>query len=123
MAAFTKEQWLTIITFVIVNFCNAMCVSMQVDFNLQAPIKHCPQAPFYPREAVSKGLKVWHFGLVFGAFEITVFLVSPIIGASIKKIGVKVGKKLFIYTNHTFEAYFTGNLMHNCKLGAKCQNI
>jgi len=75
MAAFTKEQWLTIITFVIVNFCNAMCVSMQ--------------APFYPREAVSKGLKVWHFGLVFGAFEITVFLVSPIIGASIKKIGVK----------------------------------
>ena len=39
---------------------------------------------------MSKGLKVWHFGLVFGAFEITVFLVSPIIGASIKKIGVKV---------------------------------
>jgi len=75
MAAFTKEQWLTIITFVIVNFCNAMCVSMQ--------------APFYPREAVSKGLKVWHFGLVFGAFEITVFLVSPLIGSSIKKIGVK----------------------------------
>ena len=30
MAAFTKEQWLTIITFVVVNFCNAMCVSMQV---------------------------------------------------------------------------------------------
>ena len=30
MAAFTKEQWLTIITFVIVNFCNAMCVSMQL---------------------------------------------------------------------------------------------
>jgi hypothetical protein len=31
MAAFTREQWLTIMTFVIVNFCNAMCVSMQVD--------------------------------------------------------------------------------------------
>ena len=30
MASFTKEQWLTIITFVVVNFCNAMCVSMQV---------------------------------------------------------------------------------------------
>lgn len=60
-------------------------------------IEHCHQAPFYPREAVSKGLKVWHFGLVFGAFEITVFLVSPIIGASIKKIGVKVGI-LFINT-------------------------
>jgi len=75
MASFTKDQWLTIITFVIVNFCNAMCVSMQ--------------APFYPREAVSKGLQVWHFGLVFGAFEITVFIVSPIIGANLNRIGVK----------------------------------
>jgi len=75
MATFTKEQWLTIITFVVVNFCNAMCVSMQ--------------APFFPREAVSKGLEVWHFGLVFGAFEITVFIVSPIIGANLNKIGVK----------------------------------
>jgi len=75
MASFTKDQWLTIITFVVVNFCNAMCVSMQ--------------APFYPREAVSKGLQVWHFGLVFGAFEITVFIVSPIIGANLNRIGVK----------------------------------
>jgi len=66
---------MTIITFVVVNFCNAMCVSMQ--------------APFYPREAVSKGLQVWHFGLVFGAFEITVFIVSPIIGANLNRIGVK----------------------------------
>ena len=48
------------------------------------------QAPFFPREAVSKGLEVWHFGLVFGAFEITVFIVSPIIGANLNKIGVKV---------------------------------
>jgi len=75
MASFTKEQWLTIMTFVVVNFCNAMCVSMQ--------------APFYPREAVSKGLEVWHFGLVFGAFEITVFIVSPIIGANLNRFGVK----------------------------------
>jgi len=52
-----------------------MCVSMQ--------------APFYPREAVKKGLEVWHFGLVFGAFEITVFIVSPIIGTYLNKIGVK----------------------------------
>jgi len=75
MAAFTRQQWLVILTFVIVNFCNAMCVSMQ--------------APFYPREAVKKGLEVWHFGLVFGAFEITVFFVSPIIGANLNRIGVK----------------------------------
>jgi len=75
MGRFTKEQLLTVVTFVVVNFCNAMCVSMQ--------------APFYPREAVSKGLQVWHFGLVFGAFELTVFMVSPIFGTYIKKIGVK----------------------------------
>jgi MFS family permease len=71
----SRQQWLTVITFVVVNFCNAMCVSMQ--------------APFYPREAVSKGLEVWHFGLVFGAFEITVFIVSPIIGNHINRLGVK----------------------------------
>ena len=39
---------------------------------------------------MKKGLQVWHFGLVFGAFEITVFLVSPFIGASLVKFGVKV---------------------------------
>ena len=27
---FTRQQWLVTFTFVIVNFCNAMCVSMQV---------------------------------------------------------------------------------------------
>ncbi len=50
------------------------------------------QAPFYPREAVKKGLEVWHFGLVFGAFEITVFIVSPLIGANLNRIGVKVAR-------------------------------
>ena len=30
LANFTRQQWLTAITFVVVNFCNAMCVSMQV---------------------------------------------------------------------------------------------
>jgi len=75
MADYTREQMLIIITFVVVNFCNALCASMQ--------------APFYPREAVSKGLQVWHFGLVFGAFELTVFSVSPLIGTFLNKLGVK----------------------------------
>ena len=61
---------------------------------MRARSRHDPvfmfQAPFFPREAVSKGLEVWHFGLVFGAFEITVFIVSPIIGSNLNKIGVKV---------------------------------
>jgi len=75
MGDYTRDQLLIIVTFVVVNFCNALCASMQ--------------APFYPREAVSKGLKVWHFGLVFGAFELTVFAVSPLIGTFLKKLGVK----------------------------------
>jgi hypothetical protein len=38
---FTRQQWLVTFTFIVVNFCNAMCVSMQ--------------APFYPHEAEKKG--------------------------------------------------------------------
>ena len=38
---FTRQQWLVTFTFLVVNFCNAMCVSMQ--------------APFYPHEAEKKG--------------------------------------------------------------------
>jgi len=75
MSSFTREQWLTILTFVVVNFFNAMCASMQ--------------APFYPREAAKKGLEVYAFGLVFGTFEMTVFLVSPFIGMGISRYGVK----------------------------------
>ena len=30
---FSRQQWLTAITFVVVNFCNAMCVSMQVSYH------------------------------------------------------------------------------------------
>jgi len=73
---FTKKQWLITITFVVVNFCNAMCVSVQ--------------APFYPHEAEKKGCVPSEYGLVFGVFELTVFLVSPIIGANLNRLGVKM---------------------------------
>jgi len=73
---FTKKQWLVTGTFIVVNFCNAMCVSMQ--------------APFYPHEAEKKGCIPSEYGLVFGVFELTVFLVSPIIGANLNRLGVKM---------------------------------
>lgn len=73
---FTKKQWLITGTFIVVNFCNAMCVSMQ--------------APFYPHEAEKKGCIPSEYGLVFGVFELTVFLVSPIIGANLNRLGVKM---------------------------------
>jgi len=74
-ANFNRQQWLTAITFIVVNFCNAMCVSMQ--------------APFYPHEAEKKGCMPSEYGLVFGIFELTVFLVSPIIGANMNRMGMK----------------------------------
>ena len=48
------------------------------------------QAPFYPHEAEKKGCMPSEYGLVFGVFELTVFLVSPIIGANLNRMGVKV---------------------------------
>jgi MFS family permease len=72
---FSRQQWLTSLTFVVVNLCNAMCVSMQ--------------APFYPLEAEKKGCVPSEYGLVFGIFELTVFLVSPLIGANLNRMGLK----------------------------------
>lgn len=49
----------------------------------------CFQAPFYPLEAEKKGCVPSEYGLVFGIFELTVFLVSPIIGANLNRMGMK----------------------------------
>ena len=67
---FNKRQWLTVIVFSIVQFCQAICVSLQ--------------APFYPAEAERKGASPTEYGLVFGIFELTVFIVSPFMGESNK---------------------------------------
>ncbi|KAF5270492.1 hypothetical protein FQA39_LY08370 [Lamprigera yunnana] len=51
----------------------------------------CPsKAPFYPSLAEQKGCSATEYGLVFGIFELVVFLVSPIYGQYINKIGLKV---------------------------------
>jgi MFS family permease len=47
------------------------------------------QAPFYPLEAEKKGCVPSEYGLVFGIFELTVFLVSPLIGANLNRMGLK----------------------------------
>jgi len=47
------------------------------------------QAPFYPIEAEMKGCTPSEYGLVFGVFELVVFLVSPIIGANLNRLGIK----------------------------------
>ncbi|GLG92742.1 MFS-type transporter SLC18B1, partial [Gryllus bimaculatus] len=57
------------------DFCNAICVSLQ--------------APFYPHEAEAKGASASEYGLVFGIFELVVFIVSPLYGQHLNRIGPK----------------------------------
>lgn len=84
MRHFTKRQWCTLIVFSIADFCNAICVSLQ--------------APFYPNEAEKKGCTASEYGLVFGIFELIVFLVSPLYGQYLNKIGPKILFNGGIYT-------------------------
>ena len=68
------EQLLVLITLIMTHLCNGMCVSLQ--------------APFYTAEASKKGASGTECGLVFGIFELTVFIVSPIIGKYLPIFGI-----------------------------------
>lgn len=87
MGKYTRQQWLTLIVFGIADFCSAVCVSLQ--------------APFYPMMAESKGASATQYGFVFGIFELTVFIVSPIYGNYINKIGPKFMFNAGIFTTAT----------------------
>jgi MFS family permease len=52
------------------------------------------QAPFFPQEAERKGANATEYGLVFGIFELVVFLISPIYGQYLNRIGPKVSDPL-----------------------------
>ncbi|XP_050723177.1 MFS-type transporter SLC18B1-like [Eriocheir sinensis] len=84
---YTRQQWLTLIVFAIADFCSAVCVSLQ--------------APFYPMMAESKGATPTQYGFVFGIFELTVFIVSPIYGNYLYKIGPKFMFNAGIFTTAT----------------------
>jgi len=65
---------MVMVTLTMTHLCNGMFVSLQ--------------APFYPAEAERKGASATEYGLVFGIFELTVFIVSPIIGKYLPRIGI-----------------------------------
>ena len=65
---------MVMVTLTMTHLCNGMFVSLQ--------------APFYPAEAERKGASATEYGLVFGIFELTVFLVSPIMGKYLPRIGI-----------------------------------
>jgi len=73
--SWTKEQWMALLTLTMTHLFNGMCVSIQ--------------APFYPHEAERKGATATEYGLVFGIFELTVFIVSPVIGKYLPRIGIR----------------------------------
>lgn len=87
MGKYTRQQWLTLIVFAIADFCSAVCVSLQ--------------APFYPMMAESKGASPTQYGFVFGIFELTVFIVCPIYGTYLNKIGPKFMFNAGIFTTAT----------------------
>lgn len=74
MPSWNTEQWMVMVTLTMTHLCNGMCVSLQ--------------APFYPAEASKKGASATEYGLVFGIFELTVFIVSPIVGKYLPRIGI-----------------------------------
>lgn len=74
--SYSRRQWVTLVIFSIAQFCNAVCVSLQ--------------APFYPAEAEAKGATATEYGLVFGVFELVVFIISPIYGKYLDRIGPKL---------------------------------
>ena len=71
----TQEQWKVMMTLIMTHLSNGMCVALQ--------------APFYPAEAEKKGASATSYGLVFGIFELTVFLVSPFMGKYLPRLGVR----------------------------------
>ncbi|XP_026323655.1 MFS-type transporter SLC18B1-like isoform X2 [Hyposmocoma kahamanoa] len=89
---FSRRQWLTIVVISIADFCNAICVALQ--------------APFYPQEAEYKGCSATEYGLVFGVFELVVFLISPIYGAHINRMGTKLLFNAGIFTTGTCAIFF-----------------
>ncbi|XP_034841523.1 MFS-type transporter SLC18B1-like [Maniola hyperantus] len=92
MREFTRRQWLTVAVISVADFCNAICVALQ--------------APFFPQEAEKKGCTATEYGLVFGVFELAVFLISPFYGAHLNKLGPKLVFNAGILTTSTCAILF-----------------
>ncbi|KAJ8673673.1 hypothetical protein QAD02_004935 [Eretmocerus hayati] len=70
-----RRQWLILITLCIGEIGNSLCISLQ--------------SPLYPREAREKGVSASEYSLVFGIFQLVNFIISPIYGKNISRIGPK----------------------------------
>ena len=75
MFTFTSHQLSIACTFWIVAFLAGIAGSLQ--------------APFYTKEAEAKGISQTNVGLVFAIYHFTIFLMSPIFGMCLGRIGAK----------------------------------
>uniref|UniRef100_A0A914GSB4 Major facilitator superfamily (MFS) profile domain-containing protein n=1 Tax=Globodera rostochiensis TaxID=31243 RepID=A0A914GSB4_GLORO len=71
----TNTQWLAIAMLAIANLCSTVVFSCL--------------GPFYPDEAKRKGMSKPQIGLVFGFFELVMFVAAPLIGKYMHLIGSK----------------------------------
>lgn len=70
---FTLKQWCILLVYSVVNMLNASCVSIQ--------------GSFYPMVAHIKGASASQYGIVFGIYYLTIFIVSPFFGKLIPIYG------------------------------------
>lgn len=72
---YTPQQWITLITLAVANFCAGACVSLQ--------------APFFPSEAELKGATPTEYGFIFGIFQLTIFITAPLMGKIVPYVSPK----------------------------------
>jgi len=81
LRSFTRSQWLTLATQNILIFCSTMAYSLL--------------SPFFPDEADKKDASPFMVGLIFGIYELVIFILSPI-------YGMTVSSSLYIVVFHGF---------------------
>ena len=119
---FDWQQWMIFIVFSINNFFQAICVSLQAPFypheaeekgataTGQLSIPMIPSMPIIPVQTILSRLSSpfphVEYGLVFGIFELTVFIASPYIGSKINTWGARRVFNLGIFTTGTCSILF-----------------
>ncbi|KAK6062115.1 transporter, major facilitator family protein [Cooperia oncophora] len=74
-AALSSKEWITVVMLALANLCSTVAFSCI--------------APFYPDEAKKKGMTESQTGIVFGIFELVMFVMAPIFGRYMTLIGSK----------------------------------
>ncbi|CAD5227396.1 unnamed protein product [Bursaphelenchus okinawaensis] len=71
----TRKQWATMGMLAVANLCSTVAFSCI--------------APFYPTEAKQKGMSSTKIGIIFGVFELVMFVTAPLLGKYMTAIGSK----------------------------------